>query len=156
MKSVKMHWGSLVGLSLLLHLSLSPLALGSMGESATTVEQDRLMLNGTSRIESHAGFSVHVLEAEGRLVREYVSSDGVVFGIVWKHRAGAMNLEHLFGAYYGEYSRAAVAQPRQSQKFHRIETEHLIVERGGRMGATWGRAWIPSLLPPGILKDQLQ
>lgn len=109
-----------------------------------------------SHVESHEGFSVHVLEAQGRLVREYVSPDGVVFGLVWKHQAGPLNLEQLFGSYYGEYSRAVVAQPRPSQKFHRIETEQLIVERGGRMGATWGRVWIPSRLPHGFLKDQIR
>ncbi len=156
MKLAKVYWGSLVGLMVLLHLSVSSLALGSLGESAMTIEQDRLLLNGTSHVESHAGFSVHILEAQGRSVREYVSSDGMVFGLVWKHQAGPLNLEQLFGPYYGDYSRAALVQPRQSHKFHRIETERLIVERGGRMGATWGRAWIPSLLPSGFSKDQIQ
>jgi len=156
MKLAMMHWGKLVGLTVFLSLSVSSLAIGSLGESTATVEQDRLMLNGTVHVESHAGFSVHVVEAQGSSVREYVSSAGVVFGLVWKHQTGPLNLEQLFGSYYEDYSRAAVAQPRPSQKFLRIETERLIVERGGRMGATWGRVWIPSLLPSGFLKDHLQ
>lgn len=156
MKFSKMHLVSLVGLTALLQLSVGSLAFGSLGESVSTVEQDRLMLNGTSRVESQTGFSVHVLEVQGRSVREYVSPDGVVFGLVWKHQGGLLNLEQLFGSYYGDYSRAVVAQPRQSLRLHRIETEHVIVERGGRMGATWGRVWIPSLLPPGFLEDQIR
>ena len=148
-----MHWVSIVSLSMGLSFAAAPFACAALGEAAVTVEQDRIMLNGTARVEPNAGFSVHVLEAQGSTVREYLSSDGIVFGLVWKHHAGPLNLEQLFGSYYEEYSRAMTVQPRRS---HRIETERVIVERGGRMGATWGRVWIPALLPPGMSKDELR
>jgi hypothetical protein len=127
-----------------------------LGESKATVEHDRAMLHGALSIESHAGLTIHVIEASGMSLREYVASDGVVFGIAWTHRAGQLSLEQLLGAYYGEYSRAVSAQPRQSHRFQRTSTEHLILERGGRMGASWGRMWIPSLVPRGISEDRIK
>ncbi|MFO0700296.1 MAG: DUF2844 domain-containing protein [Nitrospira sp.] len=146
----------MISLGLVLHLSAVTPAAGVLGDSTATVEHDRTMVNGTSTIESKGEVYVYVVKASGIVVREYASSTGVVFGLAWKHQAGRLNLEQLFGVYYGEYSRAVAVQPRQSQRFHRIETEHLIIERGGRMGATWGRVWIPALLPPGITQDQIQ
>lgn len=156
MQSIMIMWVCRISLTLLPYLSMSPSALAMLGESTTTVEQDRTMLQGTASIEAKAGFSVHHLQAAGVTVREYSSPSGIVFGIAWKHQTGPLNLEQLFGAYYGEYGRAVARQPRQSQRYHLIETDHIIVERGGRMGATWGRVWIPSLLPPGLSKDQIQ
>lgn len=50
MKLAKMHLGSLVCLMAFLQLSVSSLAFGALGESVSTVEQDRLMLNATSHV----------------------------------------------------------------------------------------------------------
>ena len=154
--SATMRWLGLMSLSLVLHLSVNTSVLGMLGESTATVEQDRTILPGTLSIESKTGISVYVLEAPGMSVREYVSPEGVVFGIGWSHHAGPLSLAQLFGSYYGEYSRAVSAQPRRSLRFYRIETDHLIIERGGRMGATWGRVWLPSLLPAGVSEGRIQ
>lgn len=145
-----------VSLSLLLYASTPIPVLAILGESSATVEHDQARLNSTHRSHPEAGYTIHTLEAPGLVIREYTSSDGMVFGLSWRHHTGLLNLESLFGTYYGEYSQAVAQQARQSQRFHRIESEHLIVERGGRMGATWGRAWIVPLLPPGISKDSIQ
>ena len=154
--SAKLRWPGMIGLSLVLQLAAGTSALGVLGESTATVEEDRTVLHGRSSVESKTGVSVYVIEASGLTVREYAGSDGIVFGLAWKHHTGVLSLERLFGVYYGEYSRAVAEQARRSQRIQRIETEPLIVERGGRMGATWGRAWIPSLLPPGMSTEQIQ
>lgn len=145
-----------VSFSILVNVSSPMPVLAILGESSTTVEQDRAMLNGTHRSQPETGFTVHILEAPGAIIREYTSPAGVVFGVSWRHHTGLLNLDKLFGAYYEEYHQAVARQPRLSQRFHRIETEHLIVERGGRMGATWGRVWVVPLLPPGISKEQIK
>lgn len=145
-----------VSLSLLLYASTPRPVLAILGESSATVKHDQARLNSTHRSQSEAGYTIHTLETPGLVIREYTSPDGMVFGLSWRQHTGLLNLESLFGTYYGEYSQAVAQQARQSPRFQRIETDHLIVERGGRMGATWGRAWIVALLPPGIFKEQIQ
>lgn len=145
-----------MSIGLLSHLTAVTPTLAVLGEPSTTVEQDRNMLKAIHRTQPEAGFTVHVLEAPGLTVREYATPDGVVFGFTWTQQSGPLSLETLFGAYYQEYSNAVAGQSGRSRRFHQITTEHLVVERGGRMGAVWGRAWIVSLIPAGMSKDQIQ
>jgi len=127
-----------------------------LGESAATVEHDRLMLNGQRQSIPGVRYTVETIEAAGRVIREYVSPDGTVFAVVWRQQKGIVNLEQLLGAYYAEYSQAVLTQPRRSQRFRHVETEHAVIETGGRMGAVWGRAWVGSLLPSGISQDSIK
>ncbi|BFU96131.1 MAG: hypothetical protein NTNFB02_28530 [Nitrospira sp.] len=130
--------------------------LAVLGESASTVERDREILNGQRQSATESNYSVETINSPGMVIREYVSLDGLVFAVGWTQQKGIVNLEQLLGSYYVEYSRATLTQPRQSQRFRRVETEHAVIETGGRMGAVWGRAWVLSLLPGGISPDVIK
>lgn len=142
------------GLSLLVWMERPVFAV--LGEPATTVEQDRQRLNATVRKQSRAGYTVHVLEAHGGSIREYASPAGLIYGLAWNHQTGLLDLEQLFGPYYAEYRQALSHQPPPRRRARRITTEHLVVERGGRMGAVWGRVWVLPLLPPGLSEAHIQ
>lgn len=127
-----------------------------LGEPASTAEHDRAMLNGQRQSAQEAGYTVETIEAPGVVIREYVSPNGVVFAVAWRQQKGVVNLEQLLGPYYAEFSQAVLTQPRRSQRFRHVETEHAVIETGGRMGAVWGRAWVVSLLPSGISQDSIK
>lgn len=146
----------LLRLCLFQSLFLEPPVFAALGAPSATVEQDREKLNAAHRTEPRAGYTVHILEGPGTTVREYASPAGVVFGLAWNHQAGLLDLQGLFGPYYEEYSRALADQSPPHRRAHRIRTDHLVIERGGRMGAVWGRAWVLPLLPPGISEDHIQ
>lgn len=130
--------------------------LAVLGESASTVERDRERLDGQRLSAPESSYTVETINSSGMVIREYVSPDGLVFAVAWTQQKGIVNLEQLLGSYYAEYSHATVTQPRQSQRFRRVETEHIVIETGGRMGAVWGRAWVRSLLPGGISPDTIK
>jgi hypothetical protein len=127
-----------------------------LGESVSTVEHDSAMLHGQRQSAQGARYTVETIEAPGAMVREYVSPDGIVFAVTWRQQKGIVNLEQLLGAYYIEISQAVQKQPRRSQRFRHLETEHTVIETGGRMGAVWGRAWVGSLLPVGMPLDSIK
>jgi len=138
-----------------LGVCLATPASAVLGQSSATIEQDRQRLEAVQTTQTKKGYTVHALESPGASIREYVSAEGIVYGLAWKHHSGLLDLEALFGPYYSEYSQAVVEQPRPRQH-QRITTEHLIVEKGGRMGDVWGRAWVLPLMPQGLSEDHIQ
>ena len=114
------------------------------------------MRNGQRQSVPEARYTVETIRSPGIVIREYVSPDGIVFAVAWRQQTGVVNLEQLLGSYYAEYSQAVLNQPRKSQRFRHVETEHAVIEAGGRMGAVWGRAWVGSLLPSGISQDSIK
>jgi hypothetical protein len=145
----------IAGLALSFFLWMERPVIAVLGESTATVEQDRQKLNATVKRQSLTGYSVHALEARGGSVREYASPAGIIYGLAWNQKTGLLDMEQLFGSYYAEYSEALTAQPR-ARRGRRMTTEHLVVERGGRMGAVWGRVWVRPLLPPGLPEEHIR
>jgi hypothetical protein len=143
-----------MGLSLTLWMERPVFAV--LGASTTTVEQDRQRLKATVKRQSRTGYTVHALEARDGSVREYASPAGIIYGLAWNHQTGLLDLEELFGAYYAEYTQAVTDHPQPRRRARRITTEHLVVERGGRMGAVWGRVWVLPLLPSGLSEAHIQ
>lgn len=147
---------AIANVGLLFLLCIEEPVLAGLGESSESIEGDRQMLQATHTTQQKAGFTVHVLTAPGAVVREYATPTGVIFALAWHHRTGLLNLETLFGPYYQEYAEAVANEALRSRRSHRITTEHLIVERAGRMGAVSGRVWVPPLVPPGLSQDRIQ
>ena len=91
-------------------------------------------------------------------INEYVSSDGVVFAVVWKG-TGVPDLKLLLGEYFEEYREEVTASrsrtPRVREPF-KMKSDRLVVERAGHSRSLWGRAYLPSQLPPGIRPEDIQ
>lgn len=87
----------------------------------------------------------------GTVVREYVSPDGVVFGVGW-NGTQMPDLSALLGSYFPQYVAAARAR-HLAGTMHgqaRVEQDGFVVHSGGHMGAFAGEAWLPQALPAGV------
>ena len=138
--------------------STLPLAWATLGQSATSVEADRAKLNGQHQHRGELRYSVDTIKAAGMEIVEYVSSDDVVFAVVWKG-TGAPDLKLLLGEYYEEYRQEVDAarnrSPRVREPF-KMKSNRLVVERAGHSRSLWGRAYLPSHLPTGIKPEDIQ
>jgi len=118
----------------------------ALGQPASSVSADQARLRGEVHATMREGFSVHeIAAADGRLVREFVSPAGMVFGVAWEGPT-LPNLAELLGPYFVEFQRAAHASPRRRGPVV-VRTERLVVESGGHLRAFHGRAYVPDLVP---------
>ena len=142
----------------LFQLTALPPVWAALGQPATSVERDRTMMKGQLRSRPASGYSVETIIVGGMTIREYVSSDGLVFAVAWKG-TGAPDLPLLLGDYFEEYRDGLTAarnrRPR-ARKPLALKTAHLIVERGGHSRSLWGRAFLPAALPPGVASQDIQ
>jgi Protein of unknown function (DUF2844) len=90
----------------------------------------------------------------GTVVREYAAPNGNVFAVTWRGPF-VPNLKQLLGRYFDEY--AAGAQANHLDHHHaEVRQSDLVVQAGGHMRATAGRAYLPQALPAGVTPDDLQ
>lgn len=87
----------------------------------------------------------------GVTVREYLNDAGKVFAATWSGPVRP-NLQLLLGA--RPYAELVGDAPRRRGPMQ-VSRSDLIIRSGGHMGALSGSAWVPSLVPPGVLADQL-
>ena len=149
---------STTALAVVLALPTLPSAWATLGQSAASVEADRTALNGQHQHRGAAGYSIDTITTVGMEIMQYVSSDGVVFAVVWKG-TGAPDLKLLLGEYYKEYREEVDAArsrtPRVREPF-KLKSNRLVVERAGHSRSQWGRAYLPSQLPAGMRPEGIQ
>lgn len=112
----------------------------------------------TSAASSAAGYTVkETTLSSGTVVREYVGTDGNVFGIAWKGPF-APDLAALLGSYFPQYTSAVEAQ--RAQRTGRgpvaVKQSDLVVHSGGHMGSYFGNAYLPTALPAGMSAADIQ
>ena len=126
----------------------------ALGGSEASVEADRLQVEGTQRVLHTAAYSVHEMQApSGTVVREYVSPEGLVFGVAWQGPS-MPDLRQVLGTYFDRYVDAATK--RKARGPITIEQPGLVVQSSGHMRAFVGRAYIPEALPPGVGADSIK
>jgi Protein of unknown function (DUF2844) len=90
----------------------------------------------------------------GTVVREYVSTAGVVFAVSWQGPV-LPPLKQLLGT--DNFTQYTTAQSQGSgHGFAGVDLPGLVVNSGGHMGAFFGRAWLPPSLPAGISVKDIQ
>jgi hypothetical protein len=90
----------------------------------------------------------------GTVLREYAAANGDVFAVTWRGPF-VPNLKQLLGRYFEEY--AAGAKVKYSDHHHvEVRQSDLVVQAGGHMRATAGRAYLPLALPAGVTPGDLQ
>ena len=129
----------------------------TLGEAEGSVESDRRALfASTQGVAPSAAYTVHAIETGSNLVREYVSPSGIVFGIAWNGLTHP-DLSQLLGSYAAEYQDASLTVPREpGRRRHQVKTARVVVEKWGHMRNLRGRAYVPSLVPPGVRSDEIK
>lgn len=133
----------------LIHLTAIPPAWAALGQLATSVERDRIMMKGQRQSRTGTGYSIETITVAGMTITEYVSSDGIVFAVAWRG-TGAPDLPLLLGDYFEEYRDGLTAERNRTPRIRKplmLKTSHLMVERGGHSRSLWGRAVLPAALP---------
>jgi Protein of unknown function (DUF2844) len=129
----------------------------TLGESADSVDLDRKALSAVRRVTTvRNGYTVYVIGSDSAVIREYVSSSGVVFGIAWNGMLHP-DLTQLLGSYAGEYQEAVQKTPRKpGQRRLQVKTDRVVVQKWGHMRNLQGRAYAPALIPPGVNIDEIK
>ena len=137
-------------------LMMTETALAALGESGDSVDRDRVALKAVQRTTSVSkSYSVQELQTKTIAVREYLTPSGVVFGITWNGLTHP-DLTPLLGSFAGEYAAAIRDAPRTYGRRHsQLMTEHIVVEKWGHMRNLRGRAYIKSLVPPGVTVNEI-
>jgi hypothetical protein len=133
-------------------------AWAALGGDIASVQADQVHMQGTRRVTNAAAYTVHEIQgASGTGVREYVSSDGKVFGVAWQGPY-LPDMRQLLGSSFEQYAQAAKAQ--RSTRMRRgprlIEEPGLTVEMSGHPRSFSGRAYIPGMLPPGVPAEDIR
>ncbi|MGA7218881.1 MAG: DUF2844 domain-containing protein [Candidatus Sulfotelmatobacter sp.] len=144
----------------LLILSVSCPAWASLGGDVSTIQADQAHMRGTVRTTANAGYTVHEIKGEsGTVVREYVSSEGRVFGLAWQ-APWPPDMRQLLGSYFDQYAQALKTKPQTGPRFGRrplmVEQAGLVVEMGGHPRAFMGKAYVPDMLPTGVKAEDIQ
>jgi hypothetical protein len=94
--------------------------------------------------------------ANGTVINEYLSAEGVVFGIAW-HGPRVPNLSVLLGSYFPQYQQQLQAQRASGARGQvNVQGTDLVVQSGGHMGAFAGNAYLPQSLPAGVAASDIQ
>lgn len=137
-------------------LVLATRASAGLGERADAVAEDRKALGAEAREPiAHDGYAVEQMTSPGHEVREYVSPDGVVFGLAWDGISHP-DLSRLLGPYAKEYRRAAAKPGAAGRRHGRVRTGRIVVETWGHMRSLHGRAYAPALVPQGVKIDEIR
>ena len=132
-------------------------AHATLGESISSLESNRAALKAVQKsITTRNTYTVHEDSSDGANVRQYVSSDGIVFAVAW-NGVSHPDLASLLGKYYDDYSQVQQKTPRQRGKRHvQVRGSRVIVERWGHMRNLQGRAYAPALLPGEVNLDEIR
>lgn len=129
----------------------------TLGEYADSISSDEKGLSALQRSTTVLnGYTVHEIDSASTVVREYVSISGVVFGIAWQGLIHP-DLSQLLGRYSAEYREALLQTQRiKGRRSLKVKTDSVVVEKWGHMRNLQGRAYVPSLVPPGVGVDEIK
>ena len=129
----------------------------TLGGTVDSVESDRKMLSAVrGNVTPAAGYTVHEISYGATVVREYVSTSGIVFAIAW-NGIRSPDLTALLGPYTNEYKEALANTPhRPGVRHSSIKSDNVVVERWGQVRNLQGRAYAPALIPTGVTIDEIK
>jgi hypothetical protein len=144
--------------TIVLALSMTVLALpavvhASIGGTASSIESDRVQMQGALRQIVRSGpYTLHeVQSASGIVVREYVSDAGTVFAIAWQG-ATFPDMRQLLGPYFDRYHAEAerLVRARRGHGPLTVDLGDLVVQSAGHNRAFNGRIYLPQAAPRGV------
>ncbi|HYA36544.1 MAG TPA: DUF2844 domain-containing protein [Candidatus Binataceae bacterium] len=134
-------------------------AMAALGEHIDSVQSDAVAMGAKAAVVSNelSAYTVQSMTTEdGVDVREFVTPDGTVFGVAWRG-PHAPDLAQLLGKYFRTYTdEAAKAKGPRSLHYGSVKTADLVVQRAGQARETWGRAYVPALVPSAVSEDEIK
>ena len=129
-----------------------------LGEQAVAPGTSDASTTSAHSTSSGAGYTqVERRLASGTVVREFVSSAGLVFAVSW---SGPFlpDLRELLGPHFSSFTQAAGGPQGLPGSLNALNLQRpdLVILSVGRMGSFQGRAWLPRQLPPGFDPRQIQ
>lgn len=103
-------------------------------------------------------YTVYEFDMGGTFIREFISnSTGIVFAIAWEGLVHP-DLTGLLGTYANEFTEGLKQTPPiPGNRFqHTVSTENMVVNKWGLMNNLHGRAYLPSLIPTGVLLNEIK
>jgi len=142
---------------LLVICSLTQQAQATLGESVDSAMTNKKSLSAVrSATTKSLKYTVYESQYDTITIREYASSSGIVFGIVWIGLTHP-DLTPLLGSYASEYKKALSQVKRQPGSKHvKVKTENVVVEKWGHMRKLQGRAYAPDLIPEGVSIEEIK
>ncbi len=128
--------------------ALSFAAHATLGQNVSTIDSDQMRLHAVARsATTQSAYSVHLITMpSGTQVREYVASNGVVFGVAWQGPT-LPDLKSMLGTSFDTYV-AATATRRGTPLA--VSNSDLVVYSGGHLRAFAGHAYLPQAVPAGV------
>jgi hypothetical protein len=147
---------TIFGALLILILGSAP-AWATLGQYESSVSTDQKQSRSQERVQTFQAYRVHELAtANGTTIREYVSPQGLVFGVTWQG-SFMPDLQQLLGNYA---TNLQTAPPSQTEVRHLrgliVRTEDFVFVSGGHARAWTGHAYVPSLLPSNVSVEVMQ
>ena len=139
-------------LSVLLILVLAQIpAWAVLGQTEASVTTDQQRMKTEDRVQTFASYKVHQLTTtNGPTVREYVSPQGVVFGVAWQGRF-MPNVNQLLGTYVENLQTATADQTRiQRRRGITVKTGDFVYSNFCHLQNCAGRAYVPAFVPSSV------
>jgi Protein of unknown function (DUF2844) len=129
----------------------------ALGGSVESIASDQVKFQAKRKTLEMPKYTLHeITRDDGGVIREYVTRAGKVFGVSWSGPA-IPDLSQLLGSYSAEFRNTLLAQPKSfGRHAAAVHNSDLIVETGGHMRAFQGRAYVNSLLPPGVSPETIK
>ncbi len=130
-------------------LTLAPAAHAALGDDVSAVENDRIVMRATVRVQRYSTHDVHEMAtAIGTKVRQYVGKDGKVFAVSWSG-GWRPNLRDIMGAYYDRFITNTRGHRRPRGRA-RIVMPGMVVFVGGYLRMSYGYVYLTDRLPAGF------
>lgn len=147
----------LAGLALIT-LGFTLPAFAALGGDVSSVHADQTHMKASLKTTVGQAYTMHEIKTPaGNIVREYVSSDGKVFGVAW--RGPSMPpMQQILGSYFQQFSAAAEAHhaAHVGRRPLNIQQSGLVVQSGGHPRGFFGRAYVPGMLPAGVTENEIR
>jgi uncharacterized protein DUF2844 len=127
-------------------------ARATLGGNLVSVADNQQRLGAARQVVKLASGERHELTLpSGIVVHEYISASGAVYAITW-HGPRVPDLRELLGPYFAQIARRDL-YPHDGHHRMRVDGSDLVIRASGHARSFSGRAWVPSLVPPGVNLD---
>lgn len=135
-------------------------AHASLGGDSASIEADRVHMQvdhaARQTPSSNGNYTIHETTLPtGTIVRQYVSTAGVVFAVTWSGPFKP-DLRQLMGPHFDTMIARQAGQVNAGHRFVSQHEADLVVESGGHPRSFVGRAYLPSALPACIIVQDIQ